>query len=99
MAIDASIIISLFPPFIAVCLRYQLFGLISTVYTFNAIRSFAIVSPFTTMKAIAFERYLVTNNRRAFYNKHCTKCTVGFIVLLTHLVIFLIMGCWRSFLP
>ena len=79
-----GIIISLFPIFVVIPLFYQpfgLFGLNGTVYTFNAIWSFAIVAPFTTITAIAFERYLVSN-RREFHKKHYTKYTIGFVILI-----------------
>ena len=75
-----GIVISLFAPFI-VPIPDQSLGLIDIQHAYNAIWSFAVVAHFTTITAIAFERYLVIN-RRSFHKKHSTPCKMGCVVLL-----------------
>ena len=74
-----GIVISLLALFV-LSLPGRPLGLINTPNASNAIWSFAVVAPFTTITVIAFERYLVTN-RREFYKKHYTPFNMGLTVL------------------
>ena len=70
------IITSLINPFIMISPDWPT-GLIGKIDidAFNALWSFAIVAPFATLTAMAFERYFVTN-RRSFYKMIRTLFTM-----------------------
>ena len=83
--------LSIIDMFISLCIPFFLFtytaffpnwplGLIGTDL-FNAIWSFAVVAPFTTVTAIALERYCFIK-RREFHKSHCTPRKMKYLVLI-----------------